>query len=180
MEKKVQIIIGSTRPGNIGTSIGKWFFNFAKSLDSNLEFELIDLAHWNLPMYNEPKSPTSGEYKYQHTKDWSKKISEADAYIFVTPEYNNGYPASLKNAIDYLYNEWNQKTAAIVSYGFRSGKMAAAQLRQVLEKTQMKVLEEELNIQLKAELYDEQGQLVSPEESLKEYEETVKKLVTSL
>jgi len=86
----------------------------------------------------------------------------------------------LKNAIDYLYNEWNQKTAVILSYGFRSGKTAAAQLRQVLEKIQMNVLKEEVNIQLKAEFYDEKGQFINPAKSLREYRETIKKLVSSL
>ena len=178
--KKVQIIVGSTRPGAIGPSIGKWFYDLSKKVETNLDFELINLADWNLPMYDEPVPPRAGNYQHQHTKDWSRKVSEADAYIFVTPEYNNGYPASLKNAIDYLYNEWTGKPAAILSYGFRYGKTAAVQLRQVLEKIGMKVIDDEINIQLKSDLYNEQGQLSNPVKSFEKYEGAVVKVLNEL
>ena len=178
--KKVQIIVGSTRPGAIGSSIGQWLYDLSTKIETDLEFELIDLADWNLPMYDEPAPPKAGNYQHQHSKDWSKKIDEAAAYIFVTPEYNDGYPASLKNAIDYLYNEWTEKPAAILSYGFRSGKTAAAQLRQVLNKIGMRVADGEINIQLKSDLYNEKGQLADPVKSFEEYEGFVAKILEEL
>ena len=178
--KKVQIIVGSTRPGAIGSSIGQWLYDLSKKIETDLDFELIDLADWNLPMYNEPLPPKTEKYQHQHTKNWSKKISEGSAYIFLTPEYNNGYPASLKNAIDYLYNEWTEKPVAILSYGFSSGKASANQLRQVLEKIGMRVADDEINIKLKAEFYNKQGLLADINKSFKEYEDLVAKVLEEL
>jgi NAD(P)H-dependent FMN reductase len=88
---------------------------------------------WPLPMSDEPSIPANGVYANEHTHAWSRKIAAADGFIFVTPQYNWGYPASLKNALDHLYKEWTGKPAAIVSYGYRGGVKAAAQLHQVLE-----------------------------------------------
>ncbi|WVF73010.1 hypothetical protein IAT40_007828 [Kwoniella sp. CBS 6097] len=97
---------------------------------------VIDLDHWNLPMYNESAVPSTifdpSSYEHEHTRRWSAEISSYDAIIFVTPQYNWGYPASLKNAIDYLYNEWKGKPAMIVTYGGHGGGKCGAQLRQVL------------------------------------------------
>eukprot|EP00834_Sanchytrium_tribonematis_P004038 NODE_179_length_13932_cov_0.652064.p8 type:complete len:200 gc:universal NODE_179_length_13932_cov_0.652064:6695-7294(+) len=135
MTPKIGIIIGSTRPGRIGEQISQWVLR-TMSATGGLELVLIDLAKINLPFLNEPAVPASvdpANYVYEHTKSWSKQISELDGYVFVTPEYNGGYPAPLKNAIDTLYKEWMGKPGIIVSYGMGGGKSASAQLRKVLE-----------------------------------------------
>src|ERR1035437_2505641 len=104
----IQIIIGSTRPGRIGPQIAEWMVeNLPKHPET--EYEIVDIAGWKLPLFNEPVHPSLNQYEHAHTKAWSKKIKEADAFIFLTPEYNSGYPASLRNAIDYLYHEWHDK-----------------------------------------------------------------------
>ena len=136
MTYKIGIIIGSTRPGRIGEQISKWVYKTLSQEQQGLEYELIDLAKINLPFFNEPAIPAMVDpsaYVHEHTKKWSHLIAKLDGFVFVTPEYNGGYPASLKNAIDTLYKEWVGKPAVIVSYGMGGGKFASAQLRQVLE-----------------------------------------------
>src|SRR5579862_1865340 len=138
---KIAIIVGSTRPTRIGVDIANWVHNLVSG-KHDLHFELIDLAEWHLPN-DEPAVPAGGaEYANEHTRAWSRKIASADGVIFVTPQYNRGYPASLKNALDHLYKEWVNKPALIISYGFRGGGLAAAQLRQVLEALQMNIVAE--------------------------------------
>jgi NAD(P)H-dependent FMN reductase len=100
-------------------------------------FEILDLRDWPLPMDDEPGIPAGHPYVQPHTMAWSRKISEGDAVVFVTPQYNWGYPAPLKNAIDHLYKEWGGKPAVIVTYGGHGGGKCAAQLRQVLEAVHM-------------------------------------------
>jgi NAD(P)H-dependent FMN reductase len=135
----IGVIIGSTRKNRIGEQITNLFLNTI-STNHNLNFEIIDLMEWNLPMFDEPGIPAKDEYVNEITKKWSKKINSKQGYIFVTPQYNWGYPASLKNAIDYLYKEWNNKPAIIISYANKGGDKAAAQLRQVLEGLRMKTV----------------------------------------
>lgn len=112
----IQIIVGSTRPGRVGRKITDWF---AKDLilPVGTTVEIIDLAEINLPMLDEPMSAMMNQYSKDHTKEWSDIIAKADGYVWVTPEYNHGVPASLKNAIDYLYIEWQYKPVAFVGYG---------------------------------------------------------------
>ena len=109
------------------------------------EPKIIDLAAWNLPMFDEPGIPSQihdhSKYEHEHTRAWSQEIRKHSAFIFVTPQYNWGYPAVLKNAIDYLFNEWKGKPALIVSYGGHGGGKASAQLREVLNGIQMKVVD---------------------------------------
>lgn len=106
---------------------------------------LIDLAAWNLPLFNEPGIPSQikdpSDYTHEHTRAWSVEVQKYSAFIFVTPQYNWGYPAVLKNAIDYLYIEWHGKPAMVVSYGGHGGTKAAEQLKQVLQGVRMKVAE---------------------------------------
>ena len=101
-------------------------------------FEVVDLKDWPLPMDDECNVPAGGGYAFEHTRAWSRKISEGDAFVFVTPQYNWGYPAPLKNALDHLYAEWSGKPAMIVTYGGHGGAKCAAQLRQVLDGLEMK------------------------------------------
>jgi NAD(P)H-dependent FMN reductase len=104
------------------------------------DFEIVDLRDWPLPMDDEPGLPAAGVYRHEHTKAWSRKVSESDAVVIVTPQYNWGYPAALKNALDHLYAEWRGKPAVIVTYGGHGGDKCARQLRQVANGLHMKPL----------------------------------------
>ena len=122
----IKIIIGSTRPGRFGPKAANWIFNMAKSR-SDAKFVLVDLKEVNLPFFDEEKHPMLHQYEHEHTKMWSKIVEEADGFIFVNPEYNRGVSAPIKNALDYLYTEWNSKPLAFVSYGAAAGGMNAQQ-----------------------------------------------------
>jgi NAD(P)H-dependent FMN reductase len=166
--KKVGIIIGSTRPGRLGEQVAQWISDEV-SQTPGIKFSLIDLAAWNLPLFNEPGMPSKGQYTHDYTRKWSKEINAYDAFIFVTPEYNGGYPASMKNAIDYLYKEWTGKPAIIVSYGYGGGEGAAAQLRQVLEGgIDMRLTKTMPAIRLKKEMLKD-GKLAKPDQDFVPY-----------
>lgn len=157
---KIQIIFGSTRDGRKGEVVANWIYGLTKQR-KDVDFEYIDLKEWNLPFYNDPINPSSGEYSYTYTKKWSAKIAEGDGYIIVTPEYNHGYPASLKNALDLLYKEWNGKPVAFVSYGGSAGgARAVEQLRQVVLELQMIPIYEAISLVRFFKLFDEQGNLL--------------------
>jgi len=144
--KKIQIIIGSVREGRLGDKVAHWILELAGKR-KDFQAELIDLKEWNLPMFNDPQSPAAGKYSYDSTIKWSKKISEGDAYILVTPEYNHGYPAPLKNALDLLYREWHGKPIGFVSYGgVSAGIRAVEQLKQVVLGLGMVPSHDEVNI----------------------------------
>jgi NAD(P)H-dependent FMN reductase len=128
---RVAIITGSTRPGRVNEAVARWVYDIAKRR-GDAEFELVDIAEYNLPLLDEPVPPSLGQYSREHTKAWADKISSFDAYVFVTPEYNHGISAALKNAIDYLFREWNNKAAGFVSYGSAGGSRAVEQLRLVM------------------------------------------------
>src|SRR5262245_724712 len=127
----IAIILGSTRPGRIGEAVAHWVYEIA-SRRSDLRAELVDVKQFNLPLLDEPLPPSLGRYSQPHTKTWAATIAEFDAFVFVTAEYNHGIPAALKNAIDYLYREWNHKAAGFVSYGSAGGARAVEQLRLVM------------------------------------------------
>ena len=155
---KLKIIIASTRPGRKGPSIAQWVYDVAK-IHNEFNTELVDLAVVNLPFLDESEHPRLQKYQHQHTKDWSAKIDEGDAYIIVTSEYNFGYPASLKNALDFLYNEWCYKPVAFVSYGGISGGTRAVQLlKPVVNSMKMVPLMESVTIPFFNQLYNAEGQ----------------------
>ncbi|GAA4782133.1 NAD(P)H-dependent oxidoreductase [Olivibacter ginsenosidimutans] len=134
---QLKIIFGSTRDGRKGTAIADWVFNQAKK-HTAFATELLDLKLVNLPFMDEPEHPRVQRYVHQHTKDWSAKIGAADAFIFVTPEYNYGMPAPLKNALDFLFNEWAYKPVAMVGYGgISGGTRSIQQLKQVTNALRM-------------------------------------------
>ena len=116
----LKVISSTTRPGRKGPIMARWISEVAEQHD-RFDVEMIDLGDVELPMMNEPNHPSMKKYEHKHTKQWSAKIEEADAFIFVTAEYNHTYPASLQNALQYLSKEWNYKAAGIVSYGGVSG-----------------------------------------------------------
>src|SRR5258708_11129791 len=125
---KIGIIVGSTRPGRKAALVAKWVHDLLKSR-KDAEFEIVDIEDYKLPLLDEPVPPIMHQYSKQHTKNWSEKIASLDAYIFVTPEYNHGTSAALKNAIDFLYHEWNNKAAGFVGYGGAGGVPAVGEVR---------------------------------------------------
>jgi NAD(P)H-dependent FMN reductase len=133
---KVAIILGSTRPGRNGEPVAHWVYELAKK-HGGAEFELLDLKDYPLPHLDEPIPPAMGQYSKPHTKEWAAKIGSFDAFVFVAPEYNHGTSAVLKNAIDYLYKEWNNKAAGFVSYGSVGGARAVEHLRLVMGELQI-------------------------------------------
>lgn len=133
---KVAIIVGSTRPGRNAEAVARWVYGIAKNRD-DAEFEVVDIQDFNLPLLDEPVPPSLGQYSKPHTKAWAAKIASFDAFVFVTPEYNHATSGALKNAIDYLYAEWNNKAAGFVSYGSALGVRAVEQLRLVMGELQV-------------------------------------------
>jgi len=128
---RIAVIIGSTRPGRNGEAVAKWVYEIARKR-SDAEFELVDIKDFNLPLLDEPVPPSLGQYTKEHTKVWAAKIDSFDAYVFVTPEYNHGISGALKNAIDFLFKEWNNKAAGFVGYGGAMGVRAVEHLRLVM------------------------------------------------
>jgi NAD(P)H-dependent FMN reductase len=146
------IIVGSTRPGRAGQPIAEWFADRART-HAGFDVEVADLAEIGLPLLDEPNHPRLGQYTKQHTKDWSAIVDRADAVVFVTPEYNYGYPAALKNAIDFLHSEWRDKPAGFVSYGgVAAGTRAVQQLKQVVTTLRMTPVFDSVNIPFHAQL----------------------------
>ena len=144
---KVAIILGSTRPGRNGEAVSQWIYEIAKKR-SNADFELLDIKDFNLPLLDEPISPTMGQYTKEHTKTWSVKINSYDAYVFVTAEYNHGIPGALKNAIDFLFKEWNNKAAGFVGYGGAGGVRAVEQLRLVMAELHVATVRAQVQLSL--------------------------------
>jgi NAD(P)H-dependent FMN reductase len=157
---KLEIIVASTRPGRVGPSVAHWIESEAARHGGYDEIEVVDLAEVNLPFMNEPHHPRLGRYTHQHTKDWSAKVAEADAFVFVMPEYNYGYNAELKNALDYLHGEWQYKPVGLVSYGGVSGGTRAVQMiKQVVTTLKMTPVLEAVSIPFVQQLLDEDRRL---------------------
>jgi NAD(P)H-dependent FMN reductase len=157
----ILVIIGSTRARRIGPAIAAWVAEMGRAALS-ASFELVDLRDWPLPMDDEPRIPAMSEYDFEHTRAWSRKVGEADAFVFVTPQYNWGYPAPLKNALDHLYREWSGKPAMIVTYGSHGGGKCADQLRQVLEGLHMAPVETMPGLKLGRERVEANRGVIDP------------------
>lgn len=155
---KIAVIYGSSRPSDIGKQVAEWFVGQADT-NRDEEYKMIDLATLNLPLLAEPVPPIAGQYAFDSSKEWSKTISDVDAVIFVVAEYNLGYTAILKNAIDTLFHEWKEKPAAVISYGAFPKSSAAAQLRLVLDVFKMKVTNKTLHISPISEAISDTGEL---------------------
>ena len=147
---RIGIILGSTRPNRNGEQVAKWVYDIA-SRRSDAEFELVDLRDYPLPHLDEPLPPSMGQYQNEHTKQWADKIASFDGFAFVTPEYNHSTSGVLKNAIDYLYAEWNNKAAGFVSYGAVGGARAAEHLRLVAGELQMADVRQQVALSLLTE-----------------------------
>ncbi len=156
---RLLVIIGSTRPGRAGLPISEWFVERARE-HHGFEVDVADLAEIGLPLLDEPNHPRMQKYTHQHTMDWSAQVERADAIVMVTPEYNFGYPAALKNAIDYLHNEWQDKPVGFVSYGgVAAGTRAVQQLKQVVTTLKMVPVTENVNIPFFFQLMDDEGRV---------------------
>jgi NAD(P)H-dependent FMN reductase len=132
----VGIILGSTRPNRNGEAVAKWVLEHTKSR-TDASYELVDIRDYELPLLDEPIPPSQGKYSQPHTKRWAEKIASFDAFVFVTPEYNHSTSGALKNAIDFLYREWNNKAAGFVSYGSAGGARAVEALRLIMAEIQI-------------------------------------------
>jgi NAD(P)H-dependent FMN reductase len=144
---KIAIIIGSTRPGRKGEAVAQWVYDIAKQRE-DAEFELVDIAEFNLPHLDEATPPSYRQYTQPHTKAWSQRIEPFDGYVFVTPEYNHSTSGALKNAIDYLNLEWNNKAAGFVSYGVVGGARAVEHLRLVMSELQVATVRTSVSLSL--------------------------------
>jgi NAD(P)H-dependent FMN reductase len=147
---RIAIILGSTRPGRNGEAVAKWVYNIAKK-GTDAEFEFVDIKDYNMPLLDEPLPPSLGKYSKDHTKVWAAKIDSFDAFVFVAPEYNHGIPGVLKNAIDFLYKEWNNKVAGFVGYGGAGGVRSVEQLRLVMAELQVATVRAQVQLSLFAD-----------------------------
>ncbi|KKW19860.1 MAG: NADPH-dependent FMN reductase [Parcubacteria group bacterium GW2011_GWA2_51_10] len=158
---RVKLILGSTRPSRFSEKAGAWIKEQAAKRPE-FDIELLDLREYQLPFYDESVSPSTikdGNYAKDEVKRWSEKIREADAYIIVAPEYNHGIPAVLKNALDYVYYEWNRKPVAFIAYGSVAGARSVEQLREVAVELQMAPVRQAVHIPNPWELLEENGSL---------------------
>jgi NAD(P)H-dependent FMN reductase len=154
---RLQVVIASTRPGRVGLPVGQWFEQRARA-HGGFEVELVDLLELDLPFMDEPNHPRLRQYTKQHTKDWSARVQEADAFAFVVPEYNYGLPAALKNAIDFLHVEWQYKPVGFVSYGGVSAGTRSVQMtKQVVTTLKMFAVAEAVSIPFVARFIDDEG-----------------------
>jgi NAD(P)H-dependent FMN reductase len=161
------IVIASTRPGRGGWPVAQWFIHRAADHDG-FELDVVDLCELELPLLDEPNHPRLRQYTQPHTRDWSERVAAADAFVFVTPEYNHGYPAALKNAIDYLHHEWRHKPVGFVSYGgVAAGTRSVEQLQQVVAALRMTPVIDQVNIPFYQQFIDDDG-VVQPNEVMEQ------------
>ncbi len=147
---KIAVIVGSTRPGRVGKQVGDWVLAQAKNR-GDAQYELVDLADFPLPHLDEAIPASMGQYQNAHTKNWAETIAKYDGYVFVTPEYNHSTSGALKNAIDFVYGEWNNKAAGIVSYGSAGGARAAEHLRLIFGELQIADVRQQVMFSLATE-----------------------------
>ncbi len=133
---KIAVIAGSTRPGRKAETVAQWVLEHAKKR-GDAQFDLVDIAKFQLPLLDEAMPPSMGQYANSHTKKWAETIAQYDGFVFVTPEYNHSISGALKNAIDFIYKEWNNKAAGIVGYGGQGAARAIEHLRGILGELQI-------------------------------------------
>lgn len=168
----LKIITATVRPGRKGPIVTEWIAEKARQHGS-FNVEVLDLKEINLPMMDEPNHPSMKKYEHEHTKRWSAKIDEADVFIFVTAEYDFNYPAPLRNALEFLYKEWNYKAAGIVSYGgVSAGTRAYNSLKGDLSAFKMAPLAEAVNIPFFTQFINEENKLV-PNETMEKSADTL-------
>ncbi len=156
--KNIGVILSSVREERVGDKVAAWYMEEAALQEYGLRLKLLDLKDINLPSMNEPVSPKAGmNYVFGHTRNWSRIVQEFDGFIILTPEYNHGYPGSLKNALDYLYEEWKGKPVGLVGYGGNGAPYARKYLKDVFDVVGLIPLEEEVSIKKIWKAFDEQG-----------------------
>ena len=147
---KVAVIVGSTRPGRKAEAVARWVLELA-GRRTDAVFELVDIADYNLPLLDEAVPPSLGRYEKEHTRRWAAVIAGFDAFVFVTPEYNHATSGALKNAIDFLYKEWNNKAAGFVGYGSAGGVRAVENLRLVMAEMQVATVRAQVALSLRTD-----------------------------
>lgn len=159
----IQVILGSSRQGRSGEKVARWFMSHAQARP-DLDVELVDLRDWPLPFFDQQTPPTMGGYSDPAQQRWAAQVARADGYVLVTPEYNHGYPAVLKNALDHLFAEWNGKPVGFVGYGGPGGGLRAVeQLRQVVVELEMVPMRQQVAIGNVYAAFDQDGRLANPE-----------------
>lgn len=173
----LKIISSTVRPGRKGPVVANWIAEVAKKYEA-FNVEVLDLGEVNLPMMDEPNHPALKKYEHEHTKRWSAKIDEADAFIFVTAEYDYNYPAPLRNALEYLFHEWGYKAAGTVSYGgVSAGTRALNSLKNDLATLKVVALTEAVNFPFFQQNINDQNEFVANETSYKAAETMLKQLL---
>lgn len=172
---KIAIIVGSTRPGRKGTAVGRWVHEHAEKRDDvpgKVEFDLLELESFDLPLLDEPTVPAAADREYEtpETRAWSEAIDGYDGFVFVTPEYNHGVPAALKNAVDVLGPEWANKAIAFVGYGADGGVRAVEHWRTVVVNLMMTDVRAQLSL---VEFDDWKDDEFQPEERRQEELDTM-------
>jgi NAD(P)H-dependent FMN reductase len=150
---RIGIIVGSTRPGRKALDVANWVQGIAQER-TDAEFELVDIAEFDLPLLDEPIPPSQGKYSKEHTKRWAAKIAGFDGFVMVTPEYNHSTSGALKNALDFLYAEWNNKAVGFVSYGSAGGVRAVEHLRLIAAELQMADVRQQVILSLFTDFED--------------------------
>ncbi|MBX3283180.1 MAG: NAD(P)H-dependent oxidoreductase [Acidobacteria bacterium] len=147
MTLKIGIVTGSTRPGRANLKVAEWVYELAK-VRTDAEYEIVDIADFELPLLDESLPPSRGQYENAHTKRWAEKVASFDGYVFITPEYNHSTSAALKNALDFVYAEWNNKSAGFVSYGSAYGVRAVEHLRGMMAELQIADVRQQVMLSL--------------------------------
>jgi NAD(P)H-dependent FMN reductase len=153
----ILVILGSTRQGRFGETVARWLFPIVESRE-DLTSELVDLRDWKLPYYDRPNVAAASEYDDEQCRAWAEVVGRADGFLIITPEYNFGYPAVLKSALDAVYDEWNRKPVAFAGYGgWSGGTRGVQQLREVAVELQMAPVRGQVVLQFARRLFDEEG-----------------------
>ncbi|MFC9932092.1 NADPH-dependent FMN reductase [Streptomyces sp. NPDC127190] len=145
---KIAVILGSTRPGRRGQMVAEWVAKSGAEQLPDAVFDVLDLADFDLPILDEPQPPAFGQYSKDHTRKWADAITSYDGFVFVTPEYNRSIPGVLKNALDYIYAEWNNKAAGFVGYGLQGGARAIEHLRLILSELKVATVRSQVGLSL--------------------------------
>ncbi|EFA86752.1 putative reductase [Heterostelium album PN500] len=182
--KSVGVIIGSIRDNRVGDKVAHWFFE-KSGVKKNLNAEILDLKKFNLPFFNEDVAPMAlkGNYSTEEGRHWYNTVKKFDSFVFVTPEYNAGMPASLKNAIDYVYPDWNSKPAVIVSYGFHGGVNSALSLERIItdkSPIKMNLTNTKPKLFLSKDILNEKGQFKNIDQDFEKYTDEIKKSIEEL
>lgn len=179
MSKNIKLIISSTRQGRNGKPLADWFIKTAK--ESGIDVSVLDLAEINLPLLDSPISPAYAPVDTDEARAWSKEITEADGLVFLIAEYNRSITAPLKNAIDTLYAEWENKPSAIVSYGFVDGGLSATKhLKDILSWVKADVVEPNVSIKFERDTFNEQFQFADIDVTLGAYKEDFLKALEAI